>query len=268
MDSATISHPDIAVQVPERRADSRESMSVEIVLRGTDRWGKGFVEKTRTVNISRTGAKTRTEHAVSPGSRLRVAIPHLERTSWGTVVWVGEKAGNLQEIGIAIDETSDFWGVQLSEDQPDNQAVETTDTEEMAKPQEVTPDPAPPARPVSVAPAESIPESLPVPREAGLESSSKLSNALNELVQGAIEQNVRESLRQLHKQTTEIMKDMQEVIARETQERVRQSVETALQQVEAAALDLIRRNQSARQPKIKTPTDSAILGKSTNTKGR
>jgi hypothetical protein len=258
-----ISGPDMAAHFPDRRSGSRTSMSIEIVLRGVDRWGKAFVEKTRTINLSRTGAKAITGHAVGPGSRLRVVIPHLERTSWGTVAWVGDKTGNQQEIGIAIDETSDFWGVEMEDNPEMSQSMETAPAEPVELNEKMeTPMMSPP--PVTVQPsvsAEPRKEAAePVPtREAELENFNKLSNALQKLAQRAIEQSLQDALQQLNRQTAEIMRDMQEVITQHTQDRVRQSVETALQKVEAAGHDAIQRSQSVWQQRIQAVTDSCQL---------
>jgi len=256
-----LSNPALTVQFPERRSGLRSPMSIEIVLRGVDRWGKAFVEKTRTVNISQTGAKAMTDHTVSPGSRLRVVIPHLERTSWGTVVWAGDKTGNQQEIGIAVDESSDFWGVQFSDNpetsdsieailgEPATEATQKTETPLMLPLPATAPVPLPPE------PKKGM-EGLAASREAELENFSKLSNALQRLAQRAIEQSLQDALQQLNRQTAEIMKDMQEVIIQQTQDRLRQSVETALQHVEAAGRDAMKKSQTVWQQKIKAVTDS------------
>ena len=111
-----MSKPVTPQQFPEKRAALRTATPVEVVLKCPDKLGKTFIEKTRTVDISRTGAKTLTEHDVSNGARLQMAVPHRKRMSWATIARVGNKTGNLQEIGIAIDETTDFWGVRLPDE--------------------------------------------------------------------------------------------------------------------------------------------------------
>lgn len=261
MELSSISSPDLTVQFPERRSEYRTSMSTEIVLRGVDRWGKAFVEKTRTVNISPTGAKAMTNHTVSPGSRLRVVIPHLDRTSWGTIAWVGDKTGNQQEIGIAVDETSDFWGVEFTDTHEASQPAEPIPGEPaMEAPQKtegpvvVLPTAAAPPPPLTECKQETRDRAA--SREAERENFNKLSSALQKLAQRAIEQSLQDALRQLNLQTAEIMKDMQDVIIQQTQDRVRQSVETALQQVEEAGRDAIRRSQAVWQQRIKAVTDS------------
>jgi hypothetical protein len=266
MEALSISCPDLTVQFPERRSECRTSMAIEIVLRGVDRWGKAFVEKTRTVDLSPTGAKAMMNHTVSPGSRLRVLIPHLDRTSWGTIAWVGEKVGNQQEIGISVDETSDFWGMQFTD-------VHETDVHETPQPTETVPvEPAmgatQKAEDSAMIPQPAFAPTLPSVEcteetknssnssEAERANFTKLSNALQQLAQRAIEQSLQDALQHLNRQTAEIMRDMQEVIIRQTQDRVRQSVETALQQVEAAGRSAIKQSQTVWQQRIKAVTDS------------
>src|SRR3990172_1364745 len=120
-----MSKPATPPPFPEKRSDPRTSTPIDIVLRCPDKSGKSFVEKTRTVDISRTGAKTLTEHDVSHGARLQMAIPHRKRMSWATVARVGNTTGNLQELGVVIDETNDFWGVQLPDEMPAPRATGT-----------------------------------------------------------------------------------------------------------------------------------------------
>ena len=247
---------DLTVQFPERRSECRVLSSVAIVLRGVDRWGKAFVEKTRTIDISRTGAKAMTHHSVSPGSRLRVLIPDLDRTSWGTIAWVGDKSGNQQEIGISVDETIDFWGVQLAEDDCEEaQPVEEIRAKQSMEATGKTERPAaisPPPPVESRGETESSAAALEMERE----KFNKLSNAIQILAQRAIEQSLQDALQQLNRQITEIMEDMQGMILQQTQDRVRQSVEAALHQVEAAGREAIQRSQAIWQQRIKAVTDS------------
>ena len=83
-----MSEPAIPQPIPDKRSAPRTAEAIEVVLRCPDKQGKSFVEKTRTVDISRTGAKTLTEHEVGHGARLQMAIPHLKRMSSATVARV------------------------------------------------------------------------------------------------------------------------------------------------------------------------------------
>ncbi|MGH9785693.1 MAG: PilZ domain-containing protein, partial [Terriglobia bacterium] len=105
-----MSKPALPQPFPEKRSAPRASVPVEVVLKCPDKSGKSFIEKTRTADVSRTGAKLLTEHDVNQGVRLQVAIPHLKRMSSATVARLGNRTGDRREIGIAVEETGDFWG--------------------------------------------------------------------------------------------------------------------------------------------------------------
>jgi c-di-GMP-binding flagellar brake protein YcgR len=63
----------------EKRSALRAPVPVDVVLKCPDKSGKSFIEKTQTVDISRTGAKTLTEHDVNHGARLQMAVPDQKR---------------------------------------------------------------------------------------------------------------------------------------------------------------------------------------------
>ena len=216
---------------PDKRSAPRISMPIEIVLRCPDKLGKAFIEKTRTVDISRTGAKTLTEHEVNHGARLQMAIPHLKRMSSATVARVGNRTGNLQEIGIAIDETGDFWGVQ--------QQVGT--------------------EPEASTGATEMNPSLALVNELLTATGRKpeTPSVTPEQARSAMEQSLGEALQQLNEQAAAIMKNLEEVITQQTEDRLRQCVEAALRQVEAAALDITNRSQPVWEQRIQALTDSA-----------
>lgn len=241
-----MSKPDTPQQFPEKRAAPRTPKAVEVVLRCPDKLGKPFIEKTRTVDISRTGAKTLTEHDVDHGTRLQMAIPHLKRMSSATVARVGSKKGNLQEIGIAIDETGDFWGVQLTDEIQEPRAAGTV------------PKPVGTKAGASTAATEMNP-SLALVDEllASTERKPETPSVTPEQARSAMEQSLAEALQQLNEQAAAIMKNLQEVITEQTEECLRQGVETALRQVEAAALDITNRSQRVWEQRIQALTDSA-----------
>ena len=229
MEAATISRPDSMAPLTERRSEPRTSMAIDVVLRGSDTSGKAFFEKTQTVNISRTGAKTLTAHALNHGSRLQVAIPRLKRSSWATVAWIGEKNGNLQEIGIAVDETIDFWGGELSDEAGE--------------------------RP-TVPPEEHKQESESAVPESPQESPDKLSILLQELAQKAIEHSLEEALRQMSQRALEL-KTIQESLTKDTEERLSQLVQNSLKRVEDTASEAASHTKQACEQSIQVVADAA-----------
>ena len=71
-----------------------------------------------------------TQEPVALGTRLEVAIPHLKRRSWATVVWLGDKKNDKREVGFALDQTDDIWGVQFSDDNQQLTAKDCVPSEE------------------------------------------------------------------------------------------------------------------------------------------
>jgi hypothetical protein len=241
-----MSKPSTPQPFPEKRSAPRASIPVEIVLRCPDKVGKSFIEKTRTVDISRTGAKLRTEHDVNHGTRLQMAIPHLKRMSSATVARLGNRTGNLQEIGITIDEPGDLWGVQLPDAIQGAQAAG-------AVPKQAGTEPEASAGAAQMNPSLALVQDLLTSEEHRRE----IPAVTPAQARSAMEESLGEALRQLNEQAAVIVKNLQEIITEQTEERLRQSVEAAVQQVEAAALDITNRSQQVWEQRIQALTDSA-----------
>ena len=192
-----MSDPSTPKPFPEKRSAFRALVPVDVVLRCPDKSGKSFIEKTRTVDISRTGAKTVTEHDVSHGAHLQMAVPHRKRKSWATVARIGNRSGNLQEIGIALDDTSDFWGVRMPEEAGAT-AKRATRANGSAVPSETIP---------SVALAQELLESA---RWKSPATPEEDASAVQERVRSAIEQSAADALQLLNEQAAEIMKNLQD----------------------------------------------------------
>lgn len=235
---------------PEKRSALRAPIPVDVVLRCPDTSGKSFIEKTRTVDISRTGAKTLTEHEVSQGARLQMALPHRKAKSWATIARIGNKSGDLQEIGIALDETSDFWGVRLPDESQRPGAAGT-----VVELRETGPNGTPVA---DANPALALAqELLAAARQNPSATEEEDASAVQERARSAIEQYAADALQLLNEQATEIMKNLQEMITQQTEEHLRRCVEAAAQQVEAAARDVTNRSQLVWEKRIQALTDSA-----------
>ena len=259
-----MSDPSAPNPFPEKRSALRTAVPVEVVLRCADKSGKSFIEKTRTVDISRTGAKTLTEHDVSHGARLQMAVPQRQRKSWATVARIGNKTGNLQEIGVALDDTHDLWGVPMPDEaQPPGAAAAAAS---QGRPGANGSAAAGEANP-SLALAQELMASARLERdvpsvpEVEDETSAQQANVLQEQVRSAIEQYVGDALQLLNEQAAEIMKNLQEMIAQQTEEHLSRCVEEAVRQVqaaaEAAALNVTDRNQPLWEERIRSLTDSA-----------
>jgi hypothetical protein len=229
---------------PEKRSALRAPVPVDVVLRCPDKSGKSFIEKTRTVDISRTGARTTVGHEVSHGTRLQMAVPHRKRKSWATIARIGSKSGNQLEIGIALDDTNDFWGVRMPEEAGEaarkgNGANGNAGRKETKKALEL---------------AQELLASA--TRNPPAEEEEDASVAQAE-VRAAIEQYTLEALQLLNDQTAAMMRNLQELIARQTEEHLSRCVEAAVQQVEEAARDVTNRSRPVWEERIRSATDSA-----------
>jgi len=246
-----MSNPSIPKQFPEKRSALRALVPVEVVLRCPDKSGKSFIEKTRTVDISRTGARTLIEHEVSHGARLQMAVPHRKRKSWATVARIGNKSGNLQEIGIALEDTGDFWGVRMPEEA--GAPVEAGAAgRQGGKGANGSATPRETSRSVALAQellASASQKSSAVPEQD--------ASALQEEARVAVEQYTMEALQLLNDQAAGMMRDVQELIAQQTEEHLRRAVETAVRQVEAAAREVTDRSQPVWEERIRSLADSA-----------
>ncbi len=209
-------------------------LSVPILLKFNNESGKPLIEKTHTVVINRAGAKVLTGQPVTLGMRLEVAIPHMKRGSWATVVWLGDQIEGKQEVGIALDQTGDLWGVQF----PDEiQQLTTSDL-----------DPSPELAEIGIPELAALPASgsqTPQPAlETDLSSADMLSGILRDLARKAIEECLGNALQEM-KQHSDIMRQTQEDIATQAEERLRRAVESAVEQLETRSVELTERHRQA-----------------------
>jgi len=63
------------VEVPSTRRSPRIRLQVPVFLRGTDVSGAEFIELTKTVNISSTGACITSAHILRPDQTVHLTIP-------------------------------------------------------------------------------------------------------------------------------------------------------------------------------------------------
>jgi hypothetical protein len=218
----------------EKRAEKRLVLSVPILLKFSDPSGKAFIEKTQTTVVNRAGAKVLTQQPVTLGTRLEVAIPNLKRGSWATVVWLGEKKNDKREVGIALDQTGDIWGVQFP---GDNQQLTTR---EVAPLQEI----AQISMPEQAVSSESGSQAPPPSLEVAPNSSDMLSGVLQKLTTKAIEECLGNALQEL-KQISDVMRRMQKDAAVQAEDRIGRAVETALEQLETRAVEVTGRHRQA-----------------------
>jgi hypothetical protein len=73
------------VEPPQRRRSPRIRLQVPVFVRGTDSSGTEFIELTKTVNISATGACIASTHILRPDQLIHLTIPAPSPTSSSVV---------------------------------------------------------------------------------------------------------------------------------------------------------------------------------------
>ncbi|HKS97846.1 MAG TPA: hypothetical protein VJV74_17150, partial [Terriglobia bacterium] len=105
--------------VPIRRS-ARIPLSIPIIISGKDDLGRTFKENTRTVEVSKNGAKILTSHRLAIHADIAVANPTVGRTCLAKVTWRGaRRAKGPIELGIELLESFQperIWGLESPPD--------------------------------------------------------------------------------------------------------------------------------------------------------
>lgn len=211
-----MSKPSAPLVDREKRRAPRAPKSVDVVMLCPDPAGKSFVEKTQTVDISRTGARLRVRHDVDTGTRLRLAIPNRKKLSEATIARLGERVENLLEVGVSLDDADDFWGIPIDEESP-SQVPPGADSEERSR-----------------ALAERLLASAgvrPLAPVAAGDSASRL------------EMDLAEARQQLTAFAKAVKQALQLSLTQQIQQQLRQSLTTAARQIGTAATEKSARAQ-------------------------
>ena len=214
----------------KKRAEKRLVLAIPILLKFKDPSGKAFIEKTQTTVVNRAGARVLTQEPVTLGTRLEVAIPHLKRGSWATVVWLGDTKDDKREVGIALDQTDDIWALRFPTDNQQGAAKDFDFSEESCQINE--PEPSVSSDSGMQAPSPSL--------ESAPSSSDMLSGVLRELATKATEECLGNALQEL-KQIADTMRRMQEDTTAQAEDRIGRAVEAALEQLETRAIEVTDR---------------------------
>lgn len=161
------------------RRSERIPLAVPLFITSLDPDTK-FSEHCETSSVSRHGCLLRSSKPLEVGVRVRLDIPHTDRTTSAHVVSTGatERGSQTLEIALELDEAQNFWGIRFPPDDWRDQKV----PEALAPPPEKA-EPAPPlpvqaegevaAPPSSQAPhptppiAPATPEVTPAPAPSG-----------------------------------------------------------------------------------------------------
>ncbi|MBI1955188.1 MAG: hypothetical protein HYS38_02230 [Acidobacteria bacterium] len=227
-----------------RRSSFRLPLSVPIVLSGVDESGRSFTEKTVTVVINRRGAKVLAKQPLPMGAKLELTIPQQNRSSPATVVWLGAKKGAKQEVGLALilNQTEDFWGVDFPGDASSlHRAGPATETkaDKQEAPENHAALTAHLGRQGGLAAPASKPEVLPV----GVDAFEKLSGIVQDLVQQAVQESLKDALSKLNQQVEESLDRALGDVTEQAQGHLDQAVRAALEQLQVQAMEHMGRVQ-------------------------
>jgi len=90
----------------ERRRERRVPVQLPMLVRGTDRTGASFEERTASVNLCRGGAAFATRYALDLGAKVEINIPAVSSTgdkdagfmTQGRIVHLARGSNDLQLI--------------------------------------------------------------------------------------------------------------------------------------------------------------------------
>jgi hypothetical protein len=99
------------------RRSTRLLLAIDVILSGQDEDGQPFREETRTVEVSRYGAKIGTQHRLELGARVLIENCALARTATAKVVWKGNGSSSQNPLLIGVEllelfEPERIWGVE------------------------------------------------------------------------------------------------------------------------------------------------------------
>jgi hypothetical protein len=138
-----------------------------------------------------------TTHLLSEGTRLQLAVPHLRRLSWATVVWLGSKLSDAQEIGIELDETADFWALNF----PSNVLL---------------------TEPCSASPSAEIEAFITPP------APTDTPQIIRDLAHAAVQEALGEALQQLSQRMTAFTTDLEAILKRQVEDQVCRALKSAM----------------------------------------
>jgi hypothetical protein len=204
------SGPQVAPARPKRRS-ARLTISIPIVVRGTDDSGAPMEEQARTLIVSLHGAMLAVSRQLRLDSEVVLENPALKRKAEAVVLWCKQKVTqpSCYEAAVELKQPQDLWGVCFPKDVESSAVTATassagvpaaeTPLGALPRPTSATPcqaeQPAPSAQEVSApvetksvscpaAPAQSVGERVPVPRPAEAaweEEKARFQTKLKEL---------------------------------------------------------------------------------------
>ncbi len=160
------------------RRSKRVNLAFPIVLSGTNAAGVEFQESTRTIIVSKHGAKIRTTQELTVGALVTIENRSMGLSADATVVSVGPKraSGEPVEIGVQLTQAGNVWGIIFP---PDDWEAESdpaaSEAERLASQERATPassertGPAPAVVPSSL--TRSTAGTIPVPEQLSAQAA-------------------------------------------------------------------------------------------------
>lgn len=149
--AASLKQSKTEAQGAARRRSTRLAITIPITVSGKDSAGHTFKENSRTVVISKHGAKILTVHQLGMGAEVVIENRALGRTARATVVCLADRPSpkDPMEVGIQLLHAENIWGIEFPPD----------DWQEGPPAATVSPKPEPAPPPAPVAPvAQKAPE--------------------------------------------------------------------------------------------------------------
>jgi len=96
------------------RKNTRIPIGLSITIRGQDRVGSAFEERTQTIDVSKKGIKTSTIHSLLVDSKINISNGHPHQALPARVAWLGQtgRPDDRSEIGVEFlgpHETGNIW---------------------------------------------------------------------------------------------------------------------------------------------------------------
>ena len=98
------------------RRNTRIPLGLPITIRGKDKVGGAFEERTQTIDVSKNGIKTSTIHSLLADAKIRISNGHPNEALPARVVWQGHtnRPDDRTEIGVEFEgsfETGKIWTI-------------------------------------------------------------------------------------------------------------------------------------------------------------
>lgn len=99
-----------------KRRSTRLAVSIPITVVGKNKDGQEFRENTRTLIVSKHGAKLIMVQQVAVGADVVLTNRALGRSVRAAVVWVGQEspARDFREVGVQLVDPENVWGLEFS----------------------------------------------------------------------------------------------------------------------------------------------------------